>query len=52
MAKDVFLITPFDHFIVGTSFIYCSYLHIFTIVWSLPLLFTVSDYIFSSLYET
>jgi hypothetical protein len=45
-----FLITPFDHCMVGTSFIYGLWLHLLTIVWLVLLLFTVSDYTFWPLY--
>jgi hypothetical protein len=41
-----FLITPFDHCMVGTSFIYGLWLHLLTIVWLVLLLLTVSDYTF------
>ena len=44
------LITPFNHCMVGTSFIYGLWLHLLTTVWSVLLLFTVSDYTFWPLY--
>jgi hypothetical protein len=46
-----FLITPFDHCMVGTSFIYGFWLHLLTIVWSRLLLFTVSHYTFWPFYR-
>ena len=46
-----FLITPFDHCMVGTSFMCGFWLHLLTIVWYVLLLFTVSDYTFWPFYS-
>ena len=43
-----FLVAPFHHCMVVTSFIYGFWSHLFIIVWPRFLLFTVSDYTFWS----